>query len=153
MTEHLKENLMALKAVCETRLALHQKAAMEWEDSKSELMKQIVSRESELRESAEGRRLLLEQLTHSQSEVRLGAEANDALRQEVAALKNERDSQLLAIATVLKEKHVLEEEVRTKAAEATELLARCEGLRQMNEEIVCMLERVYSEKETKGIEE
>jgi hypothetical protein len=150
MTENLKENLLGLKALCETQLAQHQKAILEWEESKGELLKLISAREKELKESAEGRQLVLEQLAVVQAEVRLGAEANEALRQEVTGLKHERDSQLLAIATVLKEKHLLEEELVNKATEAVELLNRCEGLRQMNEEVVCMLERVYSsEKEPK----
>jgi chromosome segregation ATPase len=146
----VKDQLIALRAAFEAKLLEHQQTVTSWESRTIDLKSQISSLESTLK-GCQGEKALLEtQLGKVQQEAKLSAEAAESLRGELTGLKHERDSQLLAIGNVLQEKHQLEEELQRKAGEVGELVSRCEGLRQMNEEIVCMLEKVYQQQPQEG---
>lgn len=143
----LKDQLLALRSAYEAKFLEHEKTVVGWEGRTGDLKNQISSLEATLQGCQNEKRMLQEQIGKLQQESKLSAESAESLKGEITGLKHERDSQLLAIGNVLQEKHLLEEELQRKVIEVTELVSRCEGLRQMNEEIVCMLEKVYGEQQ------
>lgn len=143
---NLQEAVTILRNFYEMKFQVYGKLSSEWEEKNRQDKSQIMILEGNIRELNQEKMTLNEQIVKCQQEIRQRDEALEQIRQEVDGLKHERDSQLMAIATILQEKNVLDGEYQRKVLEVAELTTRCEGLRQMNEEIVCMLEKVYQEK-------
>jgi chromosome segregation ATPase len=73
-------------------------------------------------------------------------DALEAAQQQLASSTQERDSQMLVIANMITDKGRLDSELEKAALQTQELTQRCADLRRMNDEVMCMLEKMYAEK-------
>jgi len=69
--------------------------------------------------------------------------AHEVLQKELNAVHKEKESQMLAVAKLATSNTTLEIQVETMQGEMSELSARNDGLRKMNEEMMGMLEQAH----------